>query len=40
MRCDELYVMAEEGLETSKGTQCEIEVAKEYNKPIRYVRFV
>jgi nucleoside 2-deoxyribosyltransferase len=40
IRCDELYVMAEEGLETSKGTQYEIEVAKEYNKPIRYTRFV
>ena len=37
IRCDELYVMTEKGWETSKGTRYEIEVAKEYNKPLRHI---
>lgn len=36
IRCDELWVIAGEELAASKGTQYEIEVAKEYNKPIKY----
>lgn len=37
IRSDELWIMKEDGWETSKGTQYEIRVAGEYSKYIRHV---
>jgi hypothetical protein len=37
-RCDKLYVLALPGWQTSKGVTAEIEIMKELNKPISYLR--
>jgi len=37
LRCTELWVMLEPGWDNSKGTQYEIAVAIETNKPIKYI---
>jgi hypothetical protein len=35
--CDELWVYCSEGWEESKGVRVEIEVAKEMEKPVRFI---
>jgi hypothetical protein len=37
-RCDKLYVLALPGWQTSKGVTAEIQIMKELNKPISYLR--